>query len=103
VFHSFANLGRTRGGTHLQGLRDALDALRGSGEDRPRRRDLERGMVAAVAVVLADVRYGAPTKDLVLNEEVRVAVRAVGREVLAAWLASDPGRRARVAGRSGVA
>ena len=94
--HSFANFGRTTGGTHVKGLLDALDALR-----KTRRRDLERGLVAAVAVVLADVRYGNPTKDAVVTPEVHAAVRTVGREVLAAWAAANPEARDAVLARSG--
>jgi DNA gyrase subunit B len=94
--HSFANFGRTReGGTHVRGLLDALAVLR-----RTRRRDLESGLVAAVAVVLADVRYGNPCKDRVDNEEVRAAVRAVASDALSAWAAAFPDARDAVLARS---
>lgn len=84
--HSFANLLRTDDGQHVVGL------LEGVRRFLPRRPDPRRlgGLVAAVAVVLADVRYGSPTRSSLANSSARPAVRAATLAALAAWAARHP-------------
>jgi DNA gyrase/topoisomerase IV subunit B len=69
---------------HVEGLLDAIASL-WKGDRRRGRGALQHGLVAAVSVVLADVRYGQPTKSELLTEDARPAVAAVAREALAAW------------------
>jgi DNA gyrase subunit B len=64
---SFVNLQRSReGGTHVDGMLDGITRTHGSVE--------RRGLVAAVSVVLADVKFGNPTRDRLVTPEVRELV-----------------------------
>jgi DNA gyrase subunit B len=81
---SFVNLARTREhGSHVQGLLDGVHAFVGGRSTSAGR----RGLVGAVAVVLADVRYGIPTKDRLETPEARGPVADATRKALAAWAA----------------
>jgi DNA gyrase subunit B len=87
---SICNLGITdQDGTHVEGLLDGIASL-WHGQRRRARRALQHGLVAAVAVVLADVRFGQPMKSELLTEDARPAVATVARDVLATWAASNP-------------
>jgi DNA gyrase/topoisomerase IV subunit B len=64
---SFVNLQRScEGGTHVDGMIDGIARARG-------RVDL-RGLVAAVSVVLSDVKFGNPSRDRLVTPEVRELV-----------------------------
>ena len=70
---SFANFMPSREhGRHVDGL---LSAVRAAGK--------EAGLVAAVHVVLEDVRWGSPTTDRLVSDEVRAPVARVTRRALA--------------------
>jgi DNA gyrase subunit B/topoisomerase-4 subunit B len=96
---SFANaIPNPSGGTHEQGLRDAVvKALRAfidTHELAPRgvsltAEDLREGMVAVVSVTLPDPKFQSQTKDKLLNTEIRAAVAA------RAWSSAPPRRPAR--------
>lgn len=83
---SFANLLRTEDGQHVDGLRAGVRAF------LPDHSDAQRfdGLVAAVAVVLADVRYGNPTKDKLTSAAAKPAVKAATLAALQAWAARNP-------------
>lgn len=95
VIDSFVNFMRTREhGAHVDGLLDGICAVA---------RDLTReqvhsGLVAAVAVVLADVTFGNPRKDRLVSVEVRAPVAEATRRALEAWAARHPERAARAYG-----
>ena len=77
VLHSFVNLARTRGhGEHVAGLLDAVRELAPA-------RDGDRGLVAAVSVLLDDVLYGDAAKDRLDSPHARPAVAAATRAALA--------------------
>jgi len=84
-------------GTHLDGLADGLAAAiasaapaRLAGVHRAALREvLERGLVACVHVMFADPRFGEPTRERLVNPEVRAAVAAVVGDGIAAQLAAD--------------
>lgn len=85
---SFVNYARTRfGGSHAQGLVDAVRAV--SSELAPERPLLE-GLDAALAVVTADVAWGAPTKDRVASPALQATVRDVVERGLRAALRARP-------------
>jgi DNA gyrase subunit B len=64
---SFVNLQRSReGGTHVDGMLDGIARAHGEVE--------RRGLVAAVSVVLADVKFGNPSRDRLVTPEVREIV-----------------------------
>jgi DNA gyrase subunit B len=87
VFGSFVNLERTRSnGTHVDGLVDGVAAFLGRG-GRSRH---AAGMVAAVAVILADVKWGNPTKDRLDSPEARAPVAEATRLALARWAEAHP-------------
>lgn len=83
--HSFANLQRTEAGEHVAGL---LEGIRRFLKVRSDRRLGEP--VAAVAVLLADVRYGSPTRSLVINPGVRPAVKEATSTALQRWAERFP-------------
>jgi len=77
VIDSFVNFARTREhGSHVDGLVAAVRHERG--------KEGIKGMVAAVAVVLADVKYGNPSRDRLVTPEARGAVAEATRTALAA-------------------
>lgn len=85
--HGFVNMERTREpGTHGEGL---LDGLRGF---FPRKGAAARreGLMAAVAVILSDVKWGSPVKDKLVTPEARAAVKQVTMAALRAWAAAYP-------------
>jgi DNA gyrase/topoisomerase IV subunit B len=95
---SFVNLGRTcEDGRHVDGLVDGISGFFGSD-----RRASVHGLVAAVSVVLADVKYGNPTKDRLDSPEARAPVADATRKALAAWAERYPAaaaeRRERMSG-----
>lgn len=86
---SFVNLERTREhGAHVDGL---LDGILGffSTHDRE---DAERDLVAAVSVMLADVKFGNPTRDRLDSPEAREPVATATKRALEAWAAAYPDR-----------
>lgn len=83
LVESFVNLRRTRDhGSHVDGLYDGVRAIMGA-----HRRN---GLVAIVAVVLADVVYGQPTKSQLVTPEARAPVAEATRAALTAWAARYP-------------
>jgi DNA gyrase subunit B len=84
---SFVNLYRSRdGGSHVDGMHDAI--LRFLGADR--REDHERGLVAVVTVLLADVTFGNPTRDRLATPEARGPVSDATWTALSAWAEAHP-------------
>jgi len=87
VIDSFVNLERSRrNGTHVDGLIDGVAAFLGRG-DRARQTS---GMAAAVAVVLADVKWGNPKRDRLDSPEARVPVAEATQLALARWAEAHP-------------
>jgi DNA gyrase/topoisomerase IV subunit B len=87
VFHSFVNLERSAShGTHVDGLIDGITAFFGRG----RRQHLVAGAVAAVAVVLSDVKWGNPRHDRLDSPEARAPVAEAVHIALTAWAAAHP-------------
>lgn len=87
AFTSFVNYARTPGhGSHVDGLIDGVHAFLGG---RRATASLE-GLTAAVAVVLADVKYGNPTKDRLDTLEARGPAAEATRAALAAWALAYP-------------
>jgi DNA gyrase/topoisomerase IV subunit B len=87
VIDSFVNLERSRcDGTHVDGLVDGVAAFFGRG----RRARHTAGMVAAVAVVLADVKWGNPTRNRLDSPEARAPVAEVTELALARWAEAHP-------------
>jgi DNA gyrase subunit B len=87
VIHGFANMERTREhGTHVEGLLDGLRSF------FPRRGAAARreGLVAAVAVILSDVKFGSPVRDKLVTPAARPAVKQVTMAALRAWAAAYP-------------
>jgi DNA gyrase subunit B len=89
---SFVNLRRTPNhGSHVAGMLDGIRLFCGS--------DLEpdtRGLVAAVAVVLADVHYGKPDRTQLETDEARTPVALATRAALDEWAARAPERATEV-------
>lgn len=84
---SFVNLERSRGdGTHVDGLIDGVAAFFGRG----RRARHTAGMVAAVAVILADVKWGNPRRDRLDSPEARVPVAEATQLALVRWAEAHP-------------
>lgn len=87
VFDSFVNLERSAAhGTHVQGLIDGITGFLGPGP----RRQHAAGVVAAVAVVLSDVKWGTPRRDRLASPEVRAPVAEATQRALACWAESHP-------------
>lgn len=86
VIHSFANLERTETGQHVAGL---LAGVRAFLPRSSRVRGLD-GLVAVVAVMLADVVYGSPTKSSLVNPAARDAVKQATLSALQAWAEMYP-------------
>jgi len=79
--HSFVNLGRTHGGgSHVQGLIDGVWKHKGT----HKRMASVDGLVAAVSVILADVKLGDPTRDRLDSPEARAPVADATQRALAA-------------------
>lgn len=84
---AFANLGRNRdGGSHTQGLHLGLKRFVGV----ERHEACKRGLVAAVAVVLADVHYGSPSQDKLVTPAVCEPVAVATLRALEAWAEACP-------------
>ena len=83
---SYVNYQRSRDhGVHVDGVFDGL----------ARALDVPRGRIradhyGAVAVVLADVHFGNPTRDRLVSPAVRPAVAAVVAAAVRAWTAAHP-------------
>lgn len=91
TFDSFVNLERSVShGTHVEGLIDGITAFLGPG----RRRKHVLGVVAAVAVVLSDVKWGNPTRDRLDSPEARAPVAEATQQALSRWAEAHPGAAA---------
>lgn len=87
IIDSFVNLERSScNGTHVDGLIDGVAAFLGRG----RRARHTAGMVAAVAVILSDVKWGNPTHDRLDSPEARAPVGEATQVALARWAAAHP-------------
>jgi DNA gyrase subunit B len=85
--HGFVNLARTRElGTHAEGLLDGIRSF------FPRKGAAARrqGLVAAVSVILSDVRMGNPTRDKLITPAARGAVEQATIMALTAWAVAYP-------------
>ncbi|MBK7077052.1 MAG: hypothetical protein IPH44_32655 [Myxococcales bacterium] len=86
VIESFVNYQRSGDhGTHVDGLYDGIRRV-----FRGKRAAHASGLVAAVAVVLADVHWGNPTKERLVTPSVRAPVADVTVAALKAWGAAHP-------------
>ena len=85
---SFVNWRRTIDhGAHVDGLYDGIAAFAS-----PTSRDAAaRGLVAEVAVILADVQFGAPSRDLLVTSAVRSPVATATQNALHRWAVEHPG------------
>ena len=84
---SYVNYRRSiSGGSHVDGLIDGVCGFVGVAH----RQACARKLVAVVAVVLADVTWGNPTRDRLVTEAVRAPVAAATRAALDAWAAAWP-------------
>jgi DNA gyrase/topoisomerase IV subunit B len=84
---SFVNLERSRShGMHVDGLIDGVVAFLGRG----RRVRHTAGMVAAVAVILADLTWGNPMRDRLDSPEARAPVADATQRALARWAEVHP-------------
>lgn len=95
-FDTFANLARTVGGTHLDGLIDALvEFFAGS------RRAVTTGLCAVVAIVLPGPQYGDYRKARLTSPVARGIAKAATLAALATWEVAHPAdaaaRRAAIA------
>jgi DNA gyrase subunit B len=78
---SFVNLIRTDShGSHVDGLLDGVHAFFGGRKETPL-----AGLVAAVSIVLTDVKYGRPDKTLLATTEAIEPVAAATRNALEKW------------------
>jgi DNA gyrase/topoisomerase IV subunit B len=87
---------RTRDhGTHGEGLLDGLRSF------FPRKGAAARreGLVAAVAVILSDVKWGTPVRDKLVTPEARPAVKQVTLAALRAWATAHPEAAATIGAR----
>ena len=95
--HSFVNFVRTpEHGVHVDGLIDGVCEFLGTDN----REECVEGVVASVAVVLADVQYGNPTTDRLVTPEVRTPVATSTRKALEAWAATHSAERAALMSRA---
>ena len=97
------------GGTHEQGLRDALGkALRSYAETHslvPRgitltADDIRDGVVAVLSMYVEDPQFQGQTKNRLNNPEIRTAVDGAVRPALEQWLHHNPSRGQLVVGRA---
>lgn len=87
VLNSFVNLERTRDhGSHVEGMLDGIAAFLGRGP----RAHHTAGLVGAVTVILADVKFGNPTKDRLDTVEARAPVAKTTRVALVRWADTYP-------------
>jgi DNA gyrase subunit B len=78
---SFVNLARTRDhGSHVDGLFDGVRAFFGVPKDRRL-----AGLVAAVSIVLEDVKYGRPEKQRLQTIEAATPVATATKLALERW------------------
>jgi len=86
VIDSFVNMERTRNhGSHVDGLLDGIRAFfRGRKEKRM------AGLVAAVSVVLTDVKFGEPDKSRLVTSEARDPVASATKSALDEWNEKRP-------------
>jgi DNA gyrase subunit B len=85
--HSFVNFARTpEHGVHVDGLIDGVCAFLGTDN----RTECVEGLVAAVAVVLADVQYGNPSKNRLATPETQAPVASATRKALDEWANTHP-------------
>lgn len=73
------------GGTHVRGLERGLKHAAMT-LDAP----LDRGVHVCLALIASDVKWGAPTKDRVLNPELNGIVRGVVAEQLHGYFTAHP-------------
>lgn len=93
---SFCNLHKTRGdGTHVLGLIEGIRKFVGGGRQEAN----TAGVVAAVAVILADVIYGNPAKDRLETAEARIPVKTATHQALTAWAETHAAAAMAVRGR----
>jgi DNA gyrase subunit B len=94
---SFVNLARTRRhGTHVDGLLEGVRTFLGG-----RREATTAGLVAAVSVVLADVKYGEPDKSRLESMDAREPVETATQAALEDWARACPQLVAEVHDRVG--
>lgn len=85
LIYSYVNLARTIGdGSHVDGLFDGVGAFLGG---RRQKADC-RWVISMVSVILADVLYGAPTRDRMNSPYARAPVAAATKTALDAWATS---------------
>jgi DNA gyrase subunit B len=85
---SFVNLGRTRDhGHHVDGLLAGVRSYFGG-----RQEVRNKGLVASVAIVLADVTYGEPTASRAVAPQAMPVVAEATVAALHAWEARQPDR-----------
>ncbi|MEO8702983.1 MAG: ATP-binding protein [Kofleriaceae bacterium] len=89
AIHGFVNCARA-GGTHVEGLLAGVRAAFAKHLASRRRLPLARGLLAILHVDLEDPRFGSPTREWLLDEEVGAAVRTVVRDQLLPQLADQP-------------
>ena len=95
AIESFVNLRRTRShGSHVEGLLAGLRRFLGG-----RKSKRLTGLVAAVSVVLADVKYGKPDKSQLESREARDPVAAATGAALSEWARRHPDQIATLRGR----
>ncbi|MBL8625122.1 MAG: hypothetical protein JNK64_27680 [Myxococcales bacterium] len=95
VIDSYVNYQRSgHHGTHVDGLYDGIRRVFAG-----KRAAHASGLVAAVAVVLADVHWGTPTRDRLLTPSVRKPVADVTVAALQAWSAAHPAAAAALRAR----
>jgi DNA gyrase subunit B len=91
VIDSFVNLARTRShGSHVDGL---LHCVRTFFEGH---KDCDRGLFAAVSVMLADVKYGQPERHRLEMAEVIEPVAAATTTALEEWARRRPAVAAQI-------
>lgn len=73
-------------GDHVDGLFDGIAEFASPASCEA----VARGLVAEVAVVLDDVHWGAPRKDLLVTPTVRAPVAMATREALQRWAVAQP-------------
>ncbi len=113
VIHSFVNGSQTEGGSHVEGLRNAVvaalrervvKALPGRVFTyRQLASDCWNGLVAAVAVTTSEPHYEGTTKQRINNPEIQAAIREVASGLLSAFLDRRPEDAAAIVGRIAAA
>ena len=86
AIESFVNLARTRShGSHVDGLQDGIRAFLGG-----RKENRMAGLVAAVSVVLSDVKYGEPDRSRLETAEAQDPVATATKSALTEWAQARP-------------